>query len=97
MLDAAQFDECLAARFLRIHAGAQIVFDVQLEVGFQLGGNFALMAVFAEERGQTEEQSTQESHADSFPGARKRARISVVCSHSRASLSNCLRPARVSL
>src|SRR5258708_10928057 len=87
----------LPAGFSSVQARAQIVLDVHLEMAFHLGGEFPLAPVFAKEPGEPKEQRAQTSHADSFPGARKRARISVVCSHSRASLSNCLRPARVSL
>src|SRR5260370_30029377 len=49
---------------------------------FQLRGKFPFLPVFAKEPGQPEEQHAKLSHADSFPGARKRARISVVCSRS---------------
>src|SRR5438034_2505874 len=81
----------------RSHAGAQVVFEVHREMGFHLRGEIAITPVFAKEAGESEEERAQLPHADSFPGDRKRARISVVCSHSRASFSSCLRPARVSL
>ena len=42
LLDASEFDERLAAGFGGGHACAKIVFDVQLEMGFQLGGEVAL-------------------------------------------------------
>ncbi len=97
LFDASEFDHRLATCFCGAHTGAQIVFDVHLEMAFHFVSEFALSPVFAKETSQTYEQRAQQLHADSFPGARKRARISVVCSHSRASLSSCLRPARVSL
>src|SRR5690349_1351136 len=97
LLDAAELDEGLAVCFCGIHTGPKVVFDVQLEMAVHFGGEIAITPVFAKEAGESEEERAQLPHADSFPGDRKRARISVVCSHSRASLSNCLRPARVSL
>ena len=97
LLDAAEFDQRVAPRVFGIHSRAQVVCDVELEMALHLGGKLAVAAVLVEETTQSQQQRAQQPHADSFPGDRNRARISVVCSHSRASRSNCFRPARVSL
>src|SRR5438309_10613279 len=97
LFDTTKLDQRLTTRFCGAHVGAEIVFDVHLEMAVHLGREFAIKPVFVEQPGEPEEQRAQLSHADSFPGARNRAIIYVVCSHSRASFSNCLRPARVSL
>ena len=49
------------------------------------------------ERDQAQKRGAYSSHEDSSFGDRKRARIEVVFSHSRASFSTCFRPARESL
>jgi len=40
--DAAQFDERLSPRLFWRHPGAQVVFDAQGQMAFQLFGEFAL-------------------------------------------------------
>ena len=97
LLDAAEFRQCLPPCDFRTHAHAQIVFDVHLEMALDLRGKIFFSPFLSKQFAQPQHPGAYQPHADSFPGARKRARISVVCSHSRASLSSCLRPARVSL
>jgi hypothetical protein len=50
-LDAAKFDERLAARFGGAEAAAEIVLDVELQVGFEFGGELAVTGVFVKEAG----------------------------------------------
>ena len=78
------------------HAGAQIVVDVHLEVGFQLLAQLALTRFPAPPSAQAHQQAAQLSH-DSFSTARNRAIMVAVSSHSRASLRRWPWPARVSL
>jgi hypothetical protein len=40
--DAAEFDERPSPRFFRRHSGAQVVFNVQGQMAFQLFGEFTL-------------------------------------------------------
>ncbi len=58
---------------------------MHLEVAFKLSGQFAVTATFGERCKEAKEPSTQIPHDDSSPGRRNRARIAVVCSHSRVS------------
>ena len=97
LFQTAEFYQGVSPRFFGVHSRAQIVLDVQLKMAFHLGGKLAVAAVLVEETTQPQQHCAKQPHTDSFPGERNRARISVVCSHSRASLSSCLRPARVSL
>jgi hypothetical protein len=46
---AAELDECLPPGFFRRHSGAQVVFDVHLQMAFQLFGEF-LLAPFVSEQ-----------------------------------------------
>ena len=97
LLDAAESDQRLAPRFLRSHPCAQVVLDVHLQMRFQLGREFAVAPPLAEQPAESHEPRTQRAHHDSSLGVRNRARIAVVCSHSRSSFSMRFRPARVSL
>ena len=65
--------------------------------GVSLPARFTLNTPFVEDLAQPQQPCTQVSHRDSFAEARKRATILVVRSHSLASRSSFLRPARVSL
>jgi hypothetical protein len=49
LLEATEFDQGLAARFCRIHAGPEIVLDVQLEMGFHLRGELAIAVISTRE------------------------------------------------
>ena len=80
---ATQFDERHSPRFFRRHSGAQIVFDMQGQMAFQLFGEFTLTP-FAIEHVEDPDQPAaylSNVHHDSSSGAKKRARISVVVSH----------------
>jgi hypothetical protein len=48
LFDAAEFEESLAASFLRRHARTQVVFDVQLNMVFQFLGKLLLASLSAE-------------------------------------------------
>ena len=97
-VDAAQLHQCVAARLGWCHTGAQVVVDVTLQVAVELFAEIPLEAPPEQAR------QTQPRHAKDIParcyqvslGARNRARISVVCSHSFASRAICFRPAFVS-
>src|SRR5260370_16761317 len=81
LLDPAELHKRFPAPLSAAHAPTQIVFDVHLEMAFHLGGEFPLSPCSPEESAQPQQPSTYAPHADSFPGARNRARISVVFSH----------------
>jgi hypothetical protein len=97
LFDAAEFDERLAARLRLGHSSAQAFFNVQLKMTFHLGGEIGIELPLAKESADSPPQCAKPPHDCSSSGVRKRARMAVVCSHSRASLSSCFRPARVSL
>jgi len=58
LLEAAELEEGLAAGFFCAHTCAQIVFDVELEMALQFGGEFAFAAGLAEEVGESDEPCT---------------------------------------
>ena len=95
LLDAAQLDQRRAARVFARHPRAQVVLHVHLQVALQLLREFALAAVAVEQAQDARPQRSQRPHHDCL-GARKRARMVAVCSHSRVSFSTWRRPARVS-
>ena len=64
LLHAAELDERLPPRFLRIHAGTQVVIDMHLEMGFDLFREFAAALLRAKETGATQQPRTQMSHED---------------------------------
>jgi hypothetical protein len=47
LFEAAEFKERLAARFLRAHAGVQVVSDVHLEMALQFFGQLPFAPIFA--------------------------------------------------
>ena len=69
------------------------------EVALELGGELAIEAV-ALERARAARDDATRTRASTphacFCGAKNRAMMPVVRSHSRASFASCLRPARVS-
>ncbi len=95
LLHSTELQHGFATRFLRRHARAQIVFNLHLHVAFEFAGELLLAPAAGPQTGHSQQQRAHSLHACSVPGARKRASIDVVCSHSRASRSSCLRPARV--
>ena len=95
-LDATELEHRLAARLLGGEAGAQVVVHVHLEVAFDLLGQLALAPRAPPGAAQPGQPRPQRPHARSPAGARKRARISVACSHSRVSRATWRRPALVS-
>jgi hypothetical protein len=94
LLHAAEFQQSLAPRFFRRHARAEIVVDVQLQVGFDLRRDFALQTLFAKRTADTEQPRTQASHGW-LPGAKKRAKTAIASVQSRVSCCARLQPARV--
>src|SRR6266446_443050 len=62
LFDAAEFHEGLAPCFWGAQAGAQIVFDVHLEMAFHLGGEFALASLLAEESAEAQQPCSDYSH-----------------------------------
>ena len=95
--DAPELANRLAAGLLGRHPRAHGVVDVHLDVGLELLDHLPFLAGPAEDSGEPREIAAQPSHERSSAGARKRARIAIVRSHSRVSSSTCRRPARVSL
>src|SRR5258708_7497281 len=59
LLEAAEFDQSLTARFDSVHARAQIVLDVHLEMAFHLRGEIPVATVPAEESAKSYKPSTQ--------------------------------------
>ncbi len=94
---ATEPDECLPPRFLFAHPRPQIILDVHLEISFDLRGKLLVVLPLAKHARQPRYVGAQLPHDGSSPGLRNRASIDVVFSHSRASLSSCFFPARVSL
>src|SRR6185312_4495488 len=83
--DAAQLQKGRAPRLLRIHASAQIIVDVQLEITIDLCDDFPVPLFVTEQTGSSDCPGAEPFHAGSSEGDRKRARIAVVCSQSCAS------------
>ena len=98
--NAADPDERLAARFVRCHAGADVVVGVQIDVALQLVGEVPLAGAGPNEAGDSRPPRAQRSHVSppySSLAARKRVMIADVSAHCRVSRSICFRPALVSL
>src|SRR2546429_2483292 len=55
LFDAAEFDEGLAAGFCGAHAGAEIVFDMHLEMAVHLRREIPVSALFAEESAESQQ------------------------------------------
>jgi hypothetical protein len=55
LFEAAEFNESLAAGFLRRHSRANVVFDVKLEMAFQFRGELAFSARLTKEFGEAKE------------------------------------------
>src|SRR5262245_60389905 len=66
---AAEFDLRLPARLFRRHPGAQVVFDAQRQMAFQLFGEFALAPRTTEQTEKPHEPAAHLSdvHCDSLP------------------------------
>ncbi len=95
-LSRAQLHQSLPARLGRIHPRAHIVIGLHLNVALKFLRQLALVALPAKQPSQPNSQCPQLFHDWPSAGEMNRARISVARSHSRASRSSCLRPARVS-
>src|SRR3979409_17999 len=54
LLETPELDECIAPRFCRAHARAQIVFDVHLEMAFHLRRKIAFSPLFAEKSAESQ-------------------------------------------
>ena len=80
-------------------ASPDVILYVYLDVALQFFFQLTLTCLSAEDAGQAHEPGAKMSkeHQDSFARAKNLARMAVVCSHWRASLASCLRPARVNL
>ena len=96
-VEPAELPDRFAPRLLRRHSAAHGVVDVHLDVGLELLRQVPLLASPPEESGEPGEEPAHAPHARPSAGARKRARMAVVRSHSRVSSSTWRRPARVSL
>src|SRR5579859_168203 len=99
LLYTAEMNESLTAGLLRGKAGADARIRVERDVGFQLGGEVVVRTAAAEDAYQAKTESSQFTHSVPYAspaGARKRARIAVVCSHSAAAFFTCRWPALVS-
>ena len=68
-----------------------------VEVAGELVGEVLLLTLLWDDAGDSQKPCSNAIHDGSSVVERKRARMAVVCSQLRASLSSCLRPARVSL
>ena len=97
VLDAAELEDGLAASFGGSHAGAEIVVDVELQMAVDFGGELLLLPLRGDDTGESVKPCAKAVHHASSVGARKRARMAVVCSQLRASRSRRRCPARVSL
>src|SRR5262249_61376418 len=83
----------VAACFLHGHAGPHVVVYVQLQVGFNLAVDILLGT--GKQSKQSQEKRAQMLHAKPPGVSRKRARMAVVSSQSRAALRISRRPERV--
>ncbi len=93
--DAAEANDGRPSRFVRRHAGAQVVVDVQLQVALDLAIEIVRASSGEEGAGEPRHPDTKPSHG--VLGEKKRAMMPAVRCHSRASRSSCFRPARVSV
>src|SRR6266566_1870747 len=62
LFDAAELDQRLTPCFWGANAGAQIVFDVHLEMAFHLGSEFAFASLLAEESAEAQQPCSDYSH-----------------------------------
>ena len=97
MLKAAEFEESVAVGFGWLHAGTEVVGSVHVDVAGKFGVEIAIETIAAEKVAKANERGAKRCHDARSLELRKRARMAVVCSHSRVSFSSCLRPVRVSL
>ena len=65
--NAADPDERLAARFVRCHAGADVVVRVQIDVALQLVGEVPLAGAGPNEAGDSRPPRAQRSHGSFLP------------------------------
>jgi len=62
LFETAEFDERVASRFFAVHASAEVVFDMHLEMVFQLRGKLAVAALRSKRRVEPHEPCSQPSH-----------------------------------
>ena len=62
LFQTAKLDERPSARFLRGHAGAEVVVDVQLKMAFQLGGDVILRRMSGKQAAEAMEESSEGPH-----------------------------------
>src|ERR1039458_4097265 len=96
LLHSAEADEGLAAAFNGREAGTDAVFRMHLDVACKLGVEVLVVAHSAEQAAEANPKCSEPGHQASSAGFRKRARISVVCSHSAAAFFNWRWPSLVS-
>ena len=96
MLDTFEAEKRLPARLVPRHPAAEVVVDLHLQMAVELVLQLSVMPAATEQPTEAPQQHPQPRHDDS-PGARNRARIAVVCCHSRAAFSTWFLPARVNL
>ena len=104
LLHAAKFHERVASCGFERHSRAKIVFEVELEVALQFFRKFGIALRFAGKTEDTLQTRAKPSpyiadaaHVEGSAADRNFARMACACCQSRASRSNCFRPARVSL
>ncbi len=89
-------EQRLPPRRVRLHATADVLGGLHVEMGLQLVLKIVVGPVAGEESRDAREQGTKRSHGTSGRGPRKSAIRSAVRCQSRASRASCLRPAAVS-
>jgi hypothetical protein len=95
-LDRAELEHGLAARFGSRHAGAEIVRRLLREMFLHLFAQTPIGAAAGCEVREACEKALQGLHDRSSPlTSKNRAMMAAVCSQSRVSVCNCLRPALV--
>ena len=94
--DAAELHQRLPPRLFGAHAGANAIFDVQLDVGLDLRLEFLFVLRAAKHALQTQRPRPQRSHDGSLAWSRNWSRMSVVRCHSSDARASRFFPARVS-
>src|SRR5258708_1799731 len=91
LLNSSKLDQGISSRFLRRHPSSHIFLDVHFQVTRQFLFQFAIQLLLADQPAQSDKRTANPVHEASSFAPRNRASITVACSHSRASFSNCLR------
>src|SRR5262245_18638824 len=97
LLNTTEFEQGIAAGFHGGHAGAEIVRDLQIQMRGEFIVEFTVLRLLAKQAVKADPRCSKRPHVLPSSDSRKRARMAVVCCHSRVSFSSCRRPARVNL